>query len=60
MKLLAVHLSEKASETQAFQEKLQMLSQIRGEQTPEVGTNQFSGNDLFMQLQGTWMLVLQI
>ena len=32
MKLLAVHLSGKASETQTFQEKLQMLSQIRGEQ----------------------------
>ena len=27
-----IHLSGKASETQTFQEKLQMLSQIRGEQ----------------------------
>ena len=60
MKLLAVHLSGKASETQTFQEKLQMLSQIRGEQPPEVVTNQFSGNGLFMQLQGTRIPVLQI
>ena len=36
MKLLAVHL--KASETQTFQEKLQMILQIPGEQPPEVST----------------------
>ena len=58
MKLLAVHLSGKASETQSFQEKLQMLSQIREEQPPEVGTNQFTGDGLFMQVQGTRILVL--
>ena len=39
MKLLAVYLSGKALETQIFQEKLQMLSQIRAEQLPEVSTN---------------------
>ena len=60
MKLLAVHLSGKAPETQIFQEKLQMLSQIRGEQPPEVGTNQFSGNGLFMHVQGTRIPVLQM
>ena len=56
--IVAVHLSGKASETQSFQEKLQMLSQIREEQPPEVGTNQFTGDGLFMQVQGTWILVL--
>ena len=60
MKLLAVHLSGKASETQTFQEKLRMLSQIRGEQPPEVGTNQFSGDGLFMQVQGTRIPILQM
>ena len=50
MKLLVVHLSGKASETKTFQEKLQMLSQIRGEQPPKVNANQFSGDGLFMQL----------
>ena len=60
MKLLAVHLSGKASETQTFREKLRMLSQIRGEQPPEVGTNQFSGDGLFMQVQGTRIPVLQM
>ena len=60
MKLLAIHLSGKASGTQTFQEKLQMLSQIHGEQPPEVDTNQFSDDGLFMQLQGTWILVLQM
>ena len=39
MKLLVVHLSGKGSETQTFQRKLQMLSQIHGEQPPEVDTN---------------------
>ena len=58
MKLLAVHLLGKASETQSFQEKLQMLSQIREEQPPEVGTNQFTGDGLFMQFQGTRFPVL--
>ena len=38
MKLLAVHLLRKASETQTFQEKLQMLLQIHGEQPHEVDT----------------------
>ena len=42
MKLLAVHLSGKASETKTFQEKLEMLSQIREEQPPKVSMNQFS------------------
>ena len=42
MKLLAVHLSVKASETKTFQEKLEMLSQIREEQPPKVSMNQFS------------------
>ena len=60
MKLLAVHLSGKASETQTFQEKLQRLLQIRGEQSPEVGTNQFSGDGMFMQVQGTRISVLQM
>ena len=39
MKLLTVNLSGKASERQTFQKKLQMLSQIRGEQPPEVDMN---------------------
>ena len=60
MKLLAIHLSGKASETQTFQGKLQMLSQIDGEQPLEVDTNQFSGDGLFMQLQGTRISVLQM
>ena len=60
MKLLAVQLSGKASETQNFQEKLRMLSQIRGEQSPEVSTNQFSGHGLFIQVQGTRISVLQM
>ena len=60
MKSLAVHLSRKASEIQTFQRKLQMLSQIRGEQPPEVDTNQFSGDGLFMQLQGTRIPILQM
>ena len=60
MKLLAVHLSSKASKTQTFQRKLQMLLQIPGEQPPEVDTNQFSGDGLFMQLQGTRMPALQM
>ena len=50
MNLLAVHLTGKASEAQNFQEKLQMLSHIRGEQSPEVCMNQFSGNGLFMKV----------
>ena len=58
MKLLAVHLSGKASETQTFQEKLQMLSQIRGEQPPKVV--EFSGDGLFMQVQGTRIPILQM
>ena len=36
-----------------------MLSQIGGEQTPEVNMNQFSGDGLFIQLQGTQIPVLQ-
>ena len=60
MKLLAVHSSGKASETQTFQEKLQMLSQIRGEQPFEVGANQFSGDGVFMQVEGAWIPVLQM
>ena len=60
MKLLAVHSSGKALETQTFHKKLQMLSQICGEQPPEVGTNQFSGDGLYMQVQGTRISVLQI
>ena len=60
MKLLAVHSSGKASETQTFHKKLQMFSQICGEQPPEVGTNQFSGNGFYMQVQGTWIPVLLI
>ena len=58
MKLLAVHLSGKASETQTFQEKLPMLSQIRGEQPPKVV--EFSGDGLFMQVQGTRIPILQM
>ena len=50
MRLLAVHLSGKASETQTFQEKLQILSQFCGEQPSEIGMNQFSGDGLFMQV----------
>ena len=60
MKLLAVHSSGKASETQTFQEKLQMLSQIRGEQPLEVGPNQFSGDGVFMQVEGARIPVLQM
>ena len=60
MKLFVVHLSAEASETQTFQEKLQMLLQIRGEQPPEIGTNQFSGDGFFMQIQGTRIPVPQI
>ena len=60
MKLLVVHLSGKASETKTFQEKLQMLSQIRGEQPPKVNANQFSGDGLFMQLWGTQIPVLKM
>lgn len=41
MKLLALHLSGKASETQTFQEKLHMLSQICGKQSHKIDTNQF-------------------
>ena len=58
MKLLAIDLSGKASKTQTFQEKLEM--QICREQPPEVGTNQFLGHGLFMQLQGTQIPVLQM
>ena len=60
MKPLVVHLSGKASETQIFKEKLRMLSQIRGEQPPEIRTNQFSGDGLLMQVQGTSIPVLQM
>ena len=60
MKLLAVYLSRKASETQAFQEKLQKLLQICGEQPAEVRTNQFSDNGLFMEFHGTWIPVLEM
>ena len=60
MKLLAVYLSGKASETQTFQEKLQMLSQIREEQPLEVSTNQFSGDGLFLQVEGARIPVLQM
>ena len=35
MKLLAIHLSGKASETQTLQEKFQMLQQICEEQQPK-------------------------
>ena len=37
-----------------------MLLQIGGEQPLEVDTNQFSGDSLFMQLQGTRIPVLQM
>ena len=60
MKLLAVYLSRKASETQTFEEKLQMLLQICGEQPPLVRTNQFSGNGLFMEFHGTRIPALEI
>ena len=60
MKLLAVYLSRKASETQTFEEKLQMLLQICGEQPPLVRTNQFSGNGLFMEFHGTRIPVLHM
>ena len=60
MKLLVVYLSGKASETQIFQEKLQMLSQIRGGQPREVSTSQFSGDGLFMQAQETRIPILQM
>ena len=60
MKLLAIHLSGKASETQTLQEKFQMLQQICEEQPAKVSTNQFLGNSLFMQVQGTQIHVLQI
>ena len=36
MKLFIVHLSGKTFETESFQDKLQILSQIRGEQSHEV------------------------
>ena len=58
--IISGSLIRKASETQTFQEKLRMLSQIRGEQPPEVGTNQFSGDGLFMQVQGTRIPILQM
>ena len=41
MELLAVHLSGKTFETETFQEKWQMLSQICGEQPHKVDKNQF-------------------
>ena len=59
MKLLAIYLSRKASETQTFQEKLQMLLQICGKQPPEVRMNQFSGNGLFIEFHGTRIPVRQ-
>ena len=59
MKLLAFHFSGKASETQTFKVKLQMLSQIRGEQPPKVGTNQFSCDGLFMPVQETESVLMR-
>ena len=59
-KLFVVYLSRKALETQTFQEKLQMFLQICGEQPPEVITNQFSGNGLFMEFHGTGIPALEM
>ena len=58
--IISRSLIRKASETQPFQEKLQMLSQIRGEQPPEVGMNQSSSDGLFLQFQETRIPVLQM
>ena len=46
-------IRESFGNTNLPRETTQMLSQIRGEQPPDVGTNQFSGDGLFIQLQGT-------
>ena len=60
MKLLAIQLSGRHSETQVFLQKLLTLSQICGEQQRKVVMNQYSDNGSHMLHQGIRIPILQM
>ena len=60
MKLLAIQLSSRHSETQLFHQKLLILPQIRGGRQPKVDINRYSDDGSYMLHPGIQIPILQM